>query len=161
MPLGPLKIRPCLWFDNQAEEAVAWYLSIFPDSRITNLTRYTEAGFEVHRMPPGTVMTISFELLEQPFTALNGGPVFHFSEAVSFEIDCESQAETDYYWDRLSAGGDPDAQRCGWLKDQYGLSWQIIPRGLEDLLADPGRGERVMQALLQMKKIDLLTLRRV
>ncbi len=118
-------------------------------------------GYDVHHMEPGAVMTIAFELEGEAFVALNGGPRFKFTEAVSFEIDCETQAEVDYYWDRLSVGGDPAAQRCGGLRDQYGLSWQIVPRGLVDLLTDPDpkRAERAMTALLEMRKIDIVALR--
>ncbi len=155
------KIRPCLWFDTNAEEAVAFYLSVFPNSVINRMTRYGEAGFGVHHMAPGTVMTIAFELEGESLVALNGGPRFKFSEAVSFQIDCDTQAEVDYFWDRLSVGGDPAAQRCGWLRDQYGLSWQVVPRGLVDLLNDPDpeRAQRTMTAMLEMKKIDIVALR--
>jgi predicted 3-demethylubiquinone-9 3-methyltransferase (glyoxalase superfamily) len=155
------KIRPCLWFDTNAEEAVAFYLSIFPNSEIHRITRYGDAGYEVHNMVPGTVMTIAFELEGEAFIALNAGPSFKFTEAVSFEIDCETQAEVDYYWERLSIDGDPAAQRCGWLKDQYGLSWQIVPRGLIELITDPdpARAQRAMTALFDMKKIDIVALR--
>jgi predicted 3-demethylubiquinone-9 3-methyltransferase (glyoxalase superfamily) len=157
------RIRPCLWFDSNAEEAVAFYLSIFPDSHISRMTRYTDAGYQVHQMAPGTVMTIEFELKGEVFVALNGGPRFKFNEAVSFQIDCETQAEVDYYWDRLSIGGDPAAQRCGWLKDQYGLSWQVVPLGLRELFDDPDpkKREAVMTALLEMRKIDIVALRRL
>ncbi len=152
------KITPFLWFDNQAEEAVDFYVSIFRNSRIGRIARYGEAGQEFHGQKPGTVMTMEFELEGQKFTALNGGPQFRFTEAVSFVINCESQGEVDYYWEKLSAGGDEQAQRCGWLKDRYGLSWQIIPAVLPELLNDPGKAERVMNALLQMKKLDIAAL---
>ncbi|MGE5469057.1 MAG: VOC family protein, partial [Ignavibacteria bacterium] len=146
-----------------AEEAVAWYLSIFPESQVTRMTRYTDAGYDVHRMPPGSIMTVEFELEGEALIALNGGPSFRFTEAISLQIDCDTQAEVDFYWDRLSAGSDPASQRCGWLKDQYGLFWQVVPGSLMDLLADPdpARGQRVMAALLDMKKIDVLELRRI
>ncbi len=161
--LSAAKIRPCLWFDDQAEEAVAWYLSIFPNSQVTGITRYTQAGQEIHHMPAGMVMTIEFELDGNAFIALNGGPVFQFNEAISFQIDCETQADVDHYWDRLSAGGDPGAQRCGWLKDQFGLSWQIVPLALRRLLSDPNpkKGRAVMTALLEMKKIDAVRLQQI
>ncbi len=161
--LSPLRIRPCLWFDDQAEEAVAWYLSIFPNSQVTGITRYSDAGKEIHGMPVGMVMTVEFELDGNRFIALNGGPVFQLNEAISFQIDCETQADVDYYWDRLSAGGDPAAQRCGWLKDQFGLSWQIVPLALRRLLSDPNpkKSQAVMTALLEMQKIDAVRLQQV
>lgn len=152
---------PCLWFDRNAEEAVNFYASIFKNSKIGNISRYSEAGQEVHGMPPGTVLTIEFELDGRPFTALNGGPVFKFNEAVSFQAHCESQEEVDYYWSKLSPGGDEAAQQCGWLKDKFGLSWQVVPTVLIELLRDKDaeKSGRVMNALLQMKKIDIKTLR--
>jgi predicted 3-demethylubiquinone-9 3-methyltransferase (glyoxalase superfamily) len=151
------KITPFLWFDHQAEEAVSFYTSIFKDSRILTITRYGEEGAEVSGRPKGTVMTIEFRLLGQEFVALNGGPIFKFTEAISFVVNCESQDEVDYYWDKLSAGGDPKAQQCGWLKDKYGLSWQIVPTVLGKLLSDPDpeKARRVMKAMLQMKKIEI------
>lgn len=156
------RIAPCLWFDDQAEEAVAFYISIFANSRIVSLSRYGEAGHEFHGRPPGSVMTVAFELDGQAFTALNGGPVFRFNEAVSLQVNCESQAEVDHYWDALGAGGDAGAQQCGWLKDRYGLSWQIVPTVLPEMLSDPGthKTQRVMSALLQMKKLDIAELRK-
>jgi predicted 3-demethylubiquinone-9 3-methyltransferase (glyoxalase superfamily) len=156
------KITPCLWFDDQAEEAVAFYTAIFKNSKVVAVSRYGEAGKEIHGRPPGSVMTVAFELEGQTFTALNGGPVFRFNEAISFQIDCETQAEVDHYWRRLSEGGDPNAQQCGWLKDRYGLSWQIVPRVLIEMLMDPdaGKSQRVMTAMLRMKKIDIDELRR-
>jgi predicted 3-demethylubiquinone-9 3-methyltransferase (glyoxalase superfamily) len=155
-------ITPCLWFDNQAEEAAAFYTAIFRSSRIVRVTRYGKEGFEIHGRPEGSVMTVEFELDGQAFTALNGGPVFRFNEAVSFQVICESQEEVDYYWDRLAAGGDAAAQQCGWLKDRFGLSWQVFPRELTELVGDPGseKSQRAMRAMLQMKKIDLAALRR-
>lgn len=160
--LNRLKITPCLWFDHQAEEAAAFYTGIFPDSRLVSTTRYTEAGFEVHHQPAGSVMTVAFELDGQPFVALNGGPVFQFSEAVSFQIGCADQAEVDHYWQHLSAGGDPAAQQCGWLKDRFGVSWQVVPHVLTDLLqhTDAAVAQRVTQAMLGMKKLDIEALTR-
>jgi len=154
------RIAPCLWFDDQAEQAVEFYLSIFPNARILNLSRYGEAGHEVHGKPPGSVMTVAFELDGQAFTALNGGPAFRFNEAISLQVNCQDQAELDHYWDKLSAGGDPAAQQCGWLKDRYGLSWQIVPSVLPQLLgdADTSKSQRVMTALLQMRKLDIAAL---
>ena len=151
------KITPCLWFDDQAEEAVAFYTSIFPNSSIVNVSRYGEAGYEHHRKPAGTVMTVAFELDGQAFTALNGGPMFKFNEAISFQVNCETQTEVDHYWGELSKGGDEKAQMCGWLKDRYGVSWQIVPRVLIEMINDPDaeRSGRVMAAMLQMKKIDI------
>ena len=154
------KIIPCLWFDDQAEEAAHFYVSIFKNSRIGRITHYGKEGFELHGRPEGSVMTVEFELDGQVFTALNGGPVFEFNEAVSFQVDCESQEEVDYYWDKLSEGGDEGAKQCGWLKDKYGVSWQIVPTVLAGLLSghDPEKSERVMKALLQMKKLDIQSL---
>lgn len=150
-------IKPCLWFDNQAEDAAKFYTSVFKDSRILNIARYGKEGFEIHGRPEGSVMTVEFELNGQIFTALNGGPVFKFNEAVSFEIRCDSQEELDYYWSKLTEGGDVNAQQCGWLKDKFGVSWQVVPQALIDLMSDPDRAKsgRVMNAMLQMKKIDV------
>ena len=155
-------IRPCLWFDREAEEAARFYVQIFPNSRITDVVRYGEAGREVHGGEPGTVMTVAFELDGQPFVGLNGGPIFKFTEAVSFQIDCTTQADIDHYWTKLSEGGDPKAQQCGWLKDKFGLSWQVVPVRLKELLADPDRAksERAMQKMLTMKKFDIAALER-
>jgi predicted 3-demethylubiquinone-9 3-methyltransferase (glyoxalase superfamily) len=155
-------IQPCLWFDSQAEEAAKFYVSVFEGSKITRTTHYTEAGKEVHGRPPGSVMTVAFELDGHKFTALNGGPLFKFSEAVSFEVHCETQAQIDYFWGRLGAGGDSDAQQCGWLKDRYGLLWQIVWDKLDDLFADkdPAKVSRTMNAMLKMKKLDIATLQR-
>jgi len=156
------KITPCLWFDSNAEEAVNFYTAIFKNSKIGNISRYGEAGYEIHRKPAGTVLTIAFELNGQAFTALNGGPVFKFNEAISFQIGCESQAEVDYYWEKLSDGGDKKAQQCGWLKDKYGVSWQIVPTVLGKMLQDKDarKSESVMKAMLQMTKIDIQGLKR-
>lgn len=156
------KITPCLWFDDQAEAAVGFYTGIFKNSKVTTVSRYGEAGKEIHGKAPGTVMVVAFELEGQTFTALNGGPVFKFTEAISFQVSCESQAEVDHYWTKLSAGGDPSAQQCGWLKDRYGVSWQIVPTALVEMLNDPdsAKSQRAMTAMLQMKKIDIAALRR-
>jgi predicted 3-demethylubiquinone-9 3-methyltransferase (glyoxalase superfamily) len=154
-------ITPCLWFDSQAEEAATFYVSVFERSRISRVARYGEEGHEVHGRKPGTAMTVAFELEGMPFTALNGGPLFHFTEAISFQVMCETQEEIDRYWSRLSSGGDEKAQQCGWLKDKYGLSWQIVPLVLPDLLgdSDPIKAGRVMKVMLKMKKLDIATLR--
>ncbi len=156
------RIIPCLWFDTQAEEAARFYTGIFENSRIGAIGRYGEAGREVHGKPAGSVMTVEFELDGQPFTALNGGPHFTFNEAVSFQILCRTQEEVDYYWSRLSEGGNPNAQQCGWLKDRYGVSWQVVPAVLATMMSDPDRGKagRVMEALLTMKKLDIAALER-
>ena len=159
--LSSQRITPFLWFDDQAEAAAGFYTAIFPRSRIIDVSRYTEAGVEHHGRPAGSVMTVVVELDGQRFTALNGGPLFRFNEAVSFVISCENQQEVDHYWEQLSAGGDEKAQQCGWLKDRYGLSWQVVPDALVELLndADPERARRAMQAMLAMKKLDIARLR--
>ena len=156
------KITPCLWFDDQAEEAAKFYTAIFPNSQITSITRYGEAGQEVHGRPAGTVMAVAFELHGHAFTALNGGPLFKFNEAISFQVSCETQQEVDYYWGSLSEGGDSNAQQCGWLKDKYGASWQVVPTVLLKMLADPDaeKSQRVMRAMLQMKKMNIAELTR-
>jgi predicted 3-demethylubiquinone-9 3-methyltransferase (glyoxalase superfamily) len=153
-------ITPCLWFDGQAEEAAHFYVGIFPNSRVTTVCQYGDAGREIHGQPPGRVMVAAFELDGQPFTALNGGPLFRFTEAVSFQVSCDGQEDIDYYWDKLGAGGDASARQCGWLKDRFGLSWQVVPRVMGALLtsAVPGASERVMSALLKMQKLDLAAL---
>ena len=151
------KISPFLWFETQAEEAANFYVSVFPGSRIVSTSRYGDAG----PGPKGSVMTVEFELEGQTFIALNGGPQFRFNEAVSFSVDCDSQEEVDAYWDKLTAdGGEPGP--CGWLKDKYGLSWQINPRILGQLLSDPdpAKAKRVMEAMLQMSKIEIPVLQR-
>ena len=155
-------ITPCLWFDDQAEAAAQFYTAIFRHSRIVNVARYGDAGQEIHGKPAGTVMVVAFELDGQAFTALNGGPMFTFNEAISFQVTCETQAEVDYYWEKLSAGGDATAQQCGWLKDQYGVSWQVVPRVLPEMLSDPDatKSQRAMVAMLQMKKLDIDALTR-
>jgi predicted 3-demethylubiquinone-9 3-methyltransferase (glyoxalase superfamily) len=156
------RISPCLWFDDQGEEAARFYIDIFPNSRVVAITRYGTAGHEIHGRPAGSVMTVEFELDGQPFTALNGGPLFTFNEALSLQVNCETQEEVDRYWDRLGAGGDPQAQQCGWLKDRYGVSWQVVPTGMVEMMKDPDSpaSERAMEAMLKMKKIDLAELQR-
>ena len=155
------KIGICLWFDDQAEEAANFYVSIFKNSNIGNITRYGEEGYEIHGRPAGTVMTVEFQLEGQGFFALNGGPVFKFNEAISFQVHCKTQEEVDHYWEKLSKGGDKNAQQCGWLKDKYGMSWQIVPTVLPKMLQDKdaGKSQRVMKALLQMKKLDIKRLK--
>jgi predicted 3-demethylubiquinone-9 3-methyltransferase (glyoxalase superfamily) len=151
------KITPCLWFDSEAEEAARFYTSVFPDGRITGTLRYSEAGQEIHGRVPGSVMTVSFDLAGQSVIALNAGPAFKFNEAVSLMILCDTQEEIDHYWTKLSEGGDPSAQACGWLKDRYGLSWQVAPAMFPALFADeksPG-AQRAMQAMMGMKKLDI------
>jgi predicted 3-demethylubiquinone-9 3-methyltransferase (glyoxalase superfamily) len=162
MPPVVQRITPCLWFDDQAQEAVEFYTAIFPNSKIAKVARYGEAGREAHGRPPGSVMTVAFELDGQAFTALNGGPIFKFNEAISLQINCETQEEVDHYWNKLSKGGDDKAQQCGWLKDKYGLSWQVVPRALVELISDPDpqKSGRVMEAMLKMKKIDIDQLKR-
>ncbi|MDB6170776.1 MAG: 3-demethylubiquinone-9 3-methyltransferase [Chthoniobacteraceae bacterium] len=153
-------ITPCLWFDNQAEEAAQFYISIFPDSKIGEIGRYGEAGKEIHGKPPGTVMIVAFEIRGQPFTALNGGPMFKFNEAVSFQVDCKTQEEVDYYWAKLSEGG--SEHQCGWLKDKFGVSWQIVPSIFPELLKDHEsvNSQRAMQAIFQMGKPDIAVVER-
>jgi predicted 3-demethylubiquinone-9 3-methyltransferase (glyoxalase superfamily) len=148
------KITPFLWFDNQAEEAANFYVSIFKNSKVGGTTRYDEAGAKAAGRPVGTAMTVEFELDGQEFVALNGGPQFKFTEAVSFVVNCITQEEVDYFWEQLTEGG--QEVQCGWLKDKYGLSWQVVPAILTELLKDqdPAKAQRVMQAMLQMKKID-------
>jgi predicted 3-demethylubiquinone-9 3-methyltransferase (glyoxalase superfamily) len=155
------KITPCLWFDNQAEEAAKFYVSLFENSAMGAVTRYGKEGFEVHGRPEGSVLTVSFRLEGQEFTALNGGPHFKFTEAISFVVRCETQAEVNHYWDKLGEGGDERARQCGWLKDKYGVSWQIVPTALFEMMAetDKIKSGRVMRAMLQMKKLDLAELR--
>ena len=155
------RITPNLWFDRQAEDAAKFYTSIFKNSKVGKISRYGKEGFEQHGMPEGTVMVIEFELEGQKFTGLNGGSHFKFTEAISFIVNCETQDEVNYYWNKLSEGGDPAAQMCGWLKDKFGLSWQIVPQALSQLLNDPDREKagRVMNAMLKMKKIDIKDLK--
>jgi predicted 3-demethylubiquinone-9 3-methyltransferase (glyoxalase superfamily) len=158
---GAQKIMPFLWFDKQAEGAARFYASIFINSRVGEVTRYGKEGYEVHGMEEGTVMTVDFEIEGQKFVAFNGGPVFKFNEAISFQVLCETQEEVDYYWDKLSEGGDEKAQQCGWLKDRYGISWQIVPKVLVKMIQDKDvkKSQKAMKAMLQMQKLDIETLR--
>ena len=160
MPAIKQKITPFLWFDTQAEQAAQFYTSVFKNSAVKQISRYGEAGRDVHGKEPGSVMIVEFELDGQTFTALNGGPHFKFTEAVSFQVSCDSQAEIDEFWRKLSAGGEEG--QCGWLKDKYGLSWQIVPAVLPQLLGsdDAARRDRVMAALMTMKKFDIAALQR-
>jgi predicted 3-demethylubiquinone-9 3-methyltransferase (glyoxalase superfamily) len=154
------KISPFLWFDTQAEEAARFYCSVFPNSKIHAISRYTEAGQEQHQRPPGSVMVVSFELDGQKFSALNGGPSFQFNCAVSFVVECDTQEEIDYYWEKLGEGGAPEAKQCGWLADRFGLSWQIVPSILDEWFVD-GQSEgamRAMAAMMGMKKLDIAAL---
>jgi predicted 3-demethylubiquinone-9 3-methyltransferase (glyoxalase superfamily) len=153
------KITPFLWFDNKAEKAARFYVSIFKHSKIGDITRYNEEGAKVTGKPKGSVMTVAFRLEGQEFVALNGGPLFKFTEAISFVVNCQTQAEVNYFWDKLSAGG--DTGRCGWLKDKFGLSWQVVPTILIEMLKDkdPAKSRRVMKAMLEMDKIDIATLK--
>jgi len=155
-------ITPCLWFDHQAHEAAQFYCSVFEQSHITHVSHYGKAGFDIHGRPEGSVMSVVFELDGQGFTALNGGPLLTFNEAISLQVHCRGQAELDHYWNALGFGGPPEAQQCGWLKDRFGLSWQIVPQCLTPMICDPdpARSQRVMQALLGMKKLDIATLQR-
>lgn len=158
------KIVPCLWFDNQGEEAAKFYVGIFKNSKINKISRFGEAGKEIHGRPAGSVMTVDFELDGQSFTALNGGPMFKFNEAISFQVICQTQAEIDELWDKLGAGGDPEAQQCGWLKDKFGVSWQIVPEMLfeSDIFTEKTaeKSDRAMTAMLQMTKLDLAALQK-
>jgi predicted 3-demethylubiquinone-9 3-methyltransferase (glyoxalase superfamily) len=153
------KITPCLWFDTQAEDAAKFYTSIFDNSRIRHVSRYSKAGREVHGKEAGSVMVVEFEIDGQIFTALNGGPQFKFDEAVSFQVMCETQVEIDYFWDKLSAGGKEGP--CGWLKDKFGLSWQVVPSALPQMMtdADGAKADRIMNAVLKMKKFDIAELK--
>ncbi|MGE3681136.1 MAG: VOC family protein [Bdellovibrionales bacterium] len=156
------RITPCLWFDDQAEEAARFYISVFKNSTITRISRYGDAGHEIHGQPSGSVMLVEFILDGHTFSALNGGPVFRFNEAISLVVECDTQEELDTYWAKLTEGGDPRAQQCGWLKDKYGVSWQIVPKIVGRMMTDPDprRSDRVMSALLKMKKIDIAALQR-
>lgn len=147
------KITPCLWYDHEAEEAAKFYVSVFKDSSINNVSRYGKEGYEVHGQKEGTVMTVEFTLNGQQYLALNGGPQFKFNESVSFMIPCETQEDVDYYWNKLTEGG--EESMCGWLKDKFGLSWQVVPTILPKLLQDPAKSERVMKALMQMRKFNI------
>ncbi len=156
------KLVTCLWFDSDAEDAARFYTSIFKSSKLGRVSRYGEEGREIHGREAGSVMTVDFEINGQTFVALNGGPVFKFNEAISLQVHCETQAEVDYYWAKLSEGGDEKAQQCGWLKDKFGLSWQVVPTALTKMLQDkdPKKTERVTKAFLQMKKFDIAALER-
>jgi len=153
------QITPCLWFDNQADKAADFYVSVFKNSKILRTTYYTKEGYEIHGQKEGTVLTVDFEINGQPYTALNGGPIFKFNEAVSFQVPCDTQEEIDYYWDKLTVDGGEEGP-CGWLKDKYGVSWQIVPVILTKLLSDPARAERVTRAYLKMKKFDIEQLKK-
>jgi predicted 3-demethylubiquinone-9 3-methyltransferase (glyoxalase superfamily) len=158
MPVTTGKITPFLWFDNEAEEAAKFYVSVFKNSKLGKVSRYGKEGFEVHGRPAGTVMTAEFEIEGQKLVALNGGPHFKFNEAVSFQISCDSQEEVDYFWSKLCEGG--EESQCGWLKDKFGLSWQVIPKVLPELLMNENseKARRAMRAMLQMRKIDIAAL---
>jgi len=156
------KIVPCMWFHDKAEEAVKFYTSIFKKAKIGRISRFGKEGYEIHGGKEGTVLTAEFTIEGMPFTTLNGGPQFKFNEAVSFQVMCKTQREVDYYWKKLSAGGDKKAQQCGWLKDRFGLSWQVVPDVLPRMMSDkyPRKADRVMKALLKMKKLDIAKLKR-
>ena len=156
------KIIPCLWFDDKAEEAAKFYTSIFKESKIGDVIRYGKEGYEIHGREEGTVMTVEFEIEGQKFLGLNDGPIFKFNEAISFQVYCETQEEVDYYWEKLSEGGDEKAQQCGWLKDKYGVSWQIVPIILIKMLKDKDseKSQKVMKVMLQMHKLDISTLKK-
>jgi len=160
MQISAQKINPCFWFDTEAEEAAKFYCSVFKNSRIGKVSRYVNEGQEIHGKPAGSIMAVEFELDEQKFAALNGGPQFKFDEAISFQVNCEDQQEVDYFWEKLSEGGKEVA--CGWLKDKFGLSWQVVPGVLYEMLIDPDQEKvkRVTKAFLRMKKFDIAALRR-
>jgi len=155
MTITKQRITPCLWFDTEAEEAAKFYCSVFKDSKLGKISRYTEAGREVHGKPAGSVMVVEFEIEGQTFTALNGGPNFKFNEAISVHVRCETQADVDYFWSKLTQGGEEGP--CGWLKDKYGVSWQVVPASIPNMMTDPDsrKSERVMNAFLKMKKLDI------
>jgi len=161
MSIAAKTITPCLWFDTKAEDAANFYCSVFKNSKITAISRVPEAGQDVHHKPAGSVLMVAFELNGRPFTALNGGPQFKFDEAVSFQVACESQAEIDYYWDALTKDGGQEGP-CGWLKDKFGLSWQVFPSAVLTMLMDPDRAKaaRVMNTFMQMKKFDVASIER-
>jgi predicted 3-demethylubiquinone-9 3-methyltransferase (glyoxalase superfamily) len=156
------KITPCLWFDGQGEAAAKFYVSVFPNSRIGTVSHFGKEGFAIHGRPEGSAMVVTFLLDGQEFQALNGGPHFKFNEAISLVVSCETQAEIDHFWSKLGDGGDPKAQQCGWLKDKFGLSWQIVPTLLAKLMTggDPAKSGRVMTAMLKMKKLDIAALQK-
>ena len=159
MPITTQNLTPCLWFDTEAEAAAKHYASIFKNSKVGAVSRYGKEGKEIHGKEAGSVMTVEFEIEGQKFLALNGGPHFKFNEAVSFQVHCENQAEVDHFWSKLSQGGEEGP--CGWLKDKFGLSWQVVPTVLPELLRDQdsAKGQRVMKAMLQMKKLDIAALK--
>ncbi len=154
-------LTPCLWFDSEAEDAARFYCSVFPNSKITGISRYPDAGQEIHKRPGGSVMVVAFEISGQPFTALNGGPLFKFDEAVSFQVMCDTQAEIDHYWNALTQDGGKEGP-CGWLKDRFSLSWQVVPSAIPRMMSDPDARKcaRVMNAFMKMKKLDLATIER-
>ena len=156
------KITPCLWFDNEAEEAAKFYTSVFPKSKILNVSYYGEAGHEVHGRPAGSVMVVEFELNGQTFTGLNGGPHFKFTEAVSFQIECDTQTEVDFYWERLGEGGGGKPGPCGWLTDRFGLSWQVVPTAMARMMRDSQseKAQRAFAAMMKMSKLDIAALER-
>jgi predicted 3-demethylubiquinone-9 3-methyltransferase (glyoxalase superfamily) len=160
MAIAPKTIMPCLWFDTQAEDAAKFYCSVFKNSKITDVSRYPEAGQEIHKKPAGSVMVVAFEIDGQSFTALNGGPNFKFDEAISFQVMCDTQDEIDYYWNALTKGGQEGP--CGWLKDKFGLSWQVVPSAVPKMMSDPDakKTARVMNAFMTMKKLDIAALER-
>lgn len=160
MSLG--KITTCLWFDGKAEEAADYYTSIFKNSKITQVQRYTKDGQEVHGQPEGKVMVVRFSLDGHPFVGLNGGPLFKFNEAVSFQVDCADQDEVDYFWEKLGEGGDESKRRCGWLEDKFGVSWQVIPKKFIELVSGPDKDAvgRVTVAMMKMQKLDVAELER-
>jgi len=160
MAIATHKIMPCLWFDTQAEDAAKFYCSIFKDSKLGRISRYPKAGQEIHKKEPGSVMVVEFEINGQKFTALNGGPQFKFDEAVSFQVHCETQDEIDYFWSKLTQGGQEGP--CGWLKDKFGLSWQVVPAVIPKMMSDPdpAKPARVMNAFMKMKKLDIAELER-
>lgn len=156
------KITPCLWFDGQAEQAALFYTSVFKNSAMGRITRYGNVGEEIHGGRPGEVLVVAFELDGQSFTALNGGSAFQFNETISFQVDCADQSEVDYFWEKLGEGGPVECQQCGWVKDKFGVSWQIVPAILPGLLADPdpAKADRTMAALMEMRKLDIAALRK-
>ena len=160
MQIAAQKITPCLWFDTEAEDAARFYCSVFKDSRLGKINRYVNEGQEIHGKDAGSVMAVEFELAGQKFVALNGGPQFKFTEAISFQVHCDDQDEVDYFWAKLTDGG--NAVACGWLKDRYGLSWQIVPKALFAMLSsrDPAKAQRVTKAFMQMQKFDIAKLNR-
>ena len=157
MSLGKDKITTCLWFDGQAEGAAKHYTSIFPNSKITTTTRFLEAGSEIHGRDPGSVMTVAFELDGHPFVGLNGGPLFKFSAATSFQVHCKDQAEVDHFWEKLTEGGDASKQQCGWLEDKFGVAWQVVPNELLEmtLAEDKKKVGSMTNAMMKMKKFDI------